>query len=355
MREVLLVDVQRLAQALSACFWPPAVNSDALQKASDASQCSRSRLSVTGISPDSAVEAMPVTIDRDFGTSAQLRSGLKGHEELVLDPTADLANGSKVRVDRSAARGGQGLTTVDGWTEAAFSIRACAVAQRSNVDTARLRHKRDVSRLDRGDTGLTDRDDQNPITRALLSAMMHSTEPMVLTDPNLPDHPMIAVNTAFEKMTGYPRRETFGRNCRFLQGPKTDPQTPSRIRACIAERRGCIEWIVNYRRNGEMFWNLLFMSPVFSRAGELLHYFGNQRDITAGPPASLPDYIIGKADMPPMAEIEFHAMLLGLLDTDDSGGTDEHTLSRALESLVESARRLDQMTTGLAPAPWVPR
>ena len=196
--------------------------------------------------------------------------------------------------------------------------------------------------------------DQNPITRALLSAMMHSTEPMVVTAPVLPDHPMLAVNAAFEKMTGYSSEETVGRNCRFLQGVNTDPKTSSRIRTCIAERRGCVEWIVNYRRNGEMFWNLLFISPVFSRDGELLHYFGNQRDITAGPPASLPDYTIGKADMPRAAEMEFHAMLLGLLDTDHIDATDAYAGGRALESMVESARRLDQMTTGLSPARWRP-
>jgi PAS domain S-box-containing protein len=202
----------------------------------------------------------------------------------------------------------------------------------------------------------TDNDmaDQHPITRALLSAIMHSTEPMVLTAPDLPDHPMIAVNAAFERMTGYPREETVGRNCRFLQGVNTNPQTPARIRACIAERRGCVEWIVNYRRDGEMFWNLLFISPVFSPEGALLHYFGNQRDITAGPPASLPDYTIGKADMPPAAKMEFHTMLLGLPNIDPAGGADAHAQSRALESMVETARRLDQMTTSLSPAPWVP-
>ncbi len=196
--------------------------------------------------------------------------------------------------------------------------------------------------------------DQNPITRALLSAMKHSTEPMVLTAPHLPDHPMLAVNAAFEKMTGYSSEETVGRNCRFLQGANTDPQTPSRIRMCIAERRGCVEWIVNYRQNGEMFWNLLFISPVFSRDGELLHYFGNQRDITAGPPASLPDYTLGKADLPPAAETEFHAMLFGLLTDELTETTDECAGSRMLESMVERGRRLDEITTRLSPARWVP-
>ncbi len=193
--------------------------------------------------------------------------------------------------------------------------------------------------------------DQNPITRALLAAMMHSTEPMVLTDPHLPDHPMIAVNPAFEAMTGYAREATVGRNCRFLQGANTDPQTQTRIRTCLAEGRGCVEWIVNYRRDGEMFWNLLFISPVFSAEGELLHFFGNQRDITAGPPASLPDYIIGKAEMPLPAEREFHAMLLAELGDAEDGAAG----SRALEGLVERARQLDAMTTRLSPSRWAPR
>ena len=197
--------------------------------------------------------------------------------------------------------------------------------------------------------------DQDPITRALLAAMMHSTEPMVLTDPNLPDHPMIAVNPAFEAMTGYPREATVGRNCRFLQGARTDPQTQARIRSCLAEGRGCVEWIVNYRRDGEMFWNLLFISPVFSDEGKLLHYFGNQRDITAGPPACLPDYIIGKAEMPLAAEREFHELLLGLLDVEAGGAGDGLAGSRALEGMVERARQLDEMTTRLSPSRWAPR
>ncbi len=143
--------------------------------------------------------------------------------------------------------------------------------------------------------------DPNPLTTALLAAMMHSRQPMVLTDPNLPDHPMIAVNPAFTGMTGYPESETVGRNCRFLQGSGTDRAATSRLHACIAERRGCVEWVLNHRKSGEAFWNLLFISPVFSRDGTLLHYFGNQRDITHGSSdAEAGDHhVLGKADMAP--------------------------------------------------------
>ncbi len=188
----------------------------------------------------------------------------------------------------------------------------------------------------------------NPITRALVSAIMHSTEPMVLTDPSLPDNPMVAVNAAFETLSGYAPTETIGRNCRFLQGEGTDRRTAARIRACLAEQRGCVEWIVNYRRDGSMFWNLLFLSPVFAHDGTLLHYFGNQRDVTEGPPASLPDYSLGRADMPVQAEAEFHALLLGLVDEAPEGEAGAH----AIEALVASARRLDQLTSRLTPSAW---
>ncbi len=192
--------------------------------------------------------------------------------------------------------------------------------------------------------------DQNPITRALVSVIMHSTEPMVVTDPHAPDHPMIAVNQAFETVTGYNAAYSVGRNCRFLQGAETDPATPRRIGAAIAAERGCVEWIVNYRRDGTVFWNLLFLSPVFSSDGTLLHYFGNQRDITNGQPSSLPDYTLGRADMPAQGEMEFHALLLGLLDSHVDG----ETSARALESLIDAARQLDRVTTRLTPAEWEP-
>jgi PAS domain S-box-containing protein len=196
--------------------------------------------------------------------------------------------------------------------------------------------------------------DPHPVTEALLSAMAFSTEPMVLTDPNAPDHPMIAVNAPFEAMSGYPRAETVGRNCRFLQGPTTEPAARARLRRCIDERRGCVEWIVNHRRSGEMFWNLLFITPVFDRDGRLLHYFGNQRDITEGRPPNLPDYSFGKSDMPPAALAEFNALLLDIAEQTQAARTDPESAARALENLVEAARRLDSVTTRLEPAPWSP-
>ena len=188
------------------------------------------------------------------------------------------------------------------------------------------------------------------ITQALTAAIMNSPQPMVLTDPNAPDHPMIAVNPAFEAMSLYPAAETVGRNCRFLQGRGTESATAARLRRCIAERRGSVEWLLNYRRDGSQFWNLLFICPIFGPDGSLLHYFGNQRDITEGSPAALPDYTLGKADLPPAAQAEFQAVLRNLVA---SNAHASHT-ARALEELGAAARRLDHLTTRLKPAAWVP-
>jgi PAS domain S-box-containing protein len=194
-------------------------------------------------------------------------------------------------------------------------------------------------------------DSPHPITRALTSIIAHAAEPMVLTDPREPDHPMVAVNQAFEALTLYPAAEVIGRNCRFLQGAGTDPKTPPRIRACLQAQLGCVEWVVNYRKDGSRFWNLLFLSPVFTPDGTLLHYFGNQRDITEGPPATLPDYSLGKATMPLAGQAEFLDLLQGILDDPAESEPDR---ARALEGIVEAARRLNAVTTNLTPGPWSP-
>jgi PAS domain S-box-containing protein len=134
--------------------------------------------------------------------------------------------------------------------------------------------------------------DPHPITRALISAIMHSGEPMLLTDPRQPDDPVIAINPAFSALTGYLWSDIVGRNCRILQGECTDPEVKLHIRRCLEQQRGCIERVFNYRRDGSRFWNLLFISPVFARDGTLLHFFGNQRDITNGLPSGLPDFML---------------------------------------------------------------
>ncbi|MBB4636680.1 PAS domain S-box protein [Longimicrobium terrae] len=106
------------------------------------------------------------------------------------------------------------------------------------------------------------------------------TEGVLITDPHQPDDPIVYVNPAFEELTGYPASEALGRNCRFLQGPDTDPAAVDVLRAAIAEERSATVDLLNYRRDGTPFWNRLSISPVREPGGRLTHFVGVQRDVT---------------------------------------------------------------------------
>lgn len=112
------------------------------------------------------------------------------------------------------------------------------------------------------------------------AAVRATRMPMLITDPRQDDNPIVFVNDAFAKLTGYARAETLGRNCRFLQGPGTSTADVGRIRDAV-DRRVPIEIeLLNYRRNGTTFWNKLLISPVFDSDGELTFFFASQFDVT---------------------------------------------------------------------------
>lgn len=188
--------------------------------------------------------------------------------------------------------------------------------------------------------------EQDRMKTALLAAIDNSTEPMVLSDARLPDLPMIAVNSAFEALSGYSRIELVGRNCRFLQGAGTDEATRARIGRCVRAGEGCIEWIVNYRKNGTAFWNLLFISPVFGSDGGLRYYLGNQLDITDGLPAWLGEVTFGRAHMSPDIQSEFNGLLQEILGRADTMLSNPGS---ALQGIIGSARRLAELSTQLEP------
>jgi PAS domain S-box-containing protein len=104
--------------------------------------------------------------------------------------------------------------------------------------------------------------------------------PVVLADPSLTDCPIVYCNDAFCALTGYDRTEILGRNCRFLQGPGTDPEAVQRIGEALAGHRHADEEIYNYRRGGSGIWLAVHISPVFDADGALRYFFGSQIDIT---------------------------------------------------------------------------
>ncbi|MEO1103043.1 MAG: PAS domain-containing protein [Pseudomonadota bacterium] len=99
---------------------------------------------------------------------------------------------------------------------------------------------------------------------------------MVIADPWQPDCPIIYVNRAFTKITGYTEEMAVGRNCRFLQGPDTDPDTCLAIRSAIARAEDISVDILNYRADGSPFINHLMIAPLFDESGALTHFLGVQ-------------------------------------------------------------------------------
>jgi PAS domain S-box-containing protein len=112
------------------------------------------------------------------------------------------------------------------------------------------------------------------------AAVQMTRMPMVVSDPAQEDCPVIYCNEAFCELTGYGRAEIIGRNCRFLQGPDTDPATVRRIAAGLAEQRHVEEELYNYRKDGRGLWIALQISPIFDENGTLRYFFGSQIDIT---------------------------------------------------------------------------
>lgn len=99
-----------------------------------------------------------------------------------------------------------------------------------------------------------------------------------ITDPSLPDNPIIYTNKAFEKITDYKTKEIIGQNCRFLQGEKTSRKDVSEVRKAIDEEKSIIVELLNYRKDGKPFWNELSMYPIYVPNEDKLYFVGVQRD-----------------------------------------------------------------------------
>ncbi len=103
---------------------------------------------------------------------------------------------------------------------------------------------------------------------------------MIVTDPRQRDNPIVFVNDAFLKLSGYERDEIMGRNCRFLQGAGTDRGAVRQVRDAIENNTDIAIDLLNYRKDGTPFWNALYISPVINEAGETLYFFASQIDVS---------------------------------------------------------------------------
>ena len=119
--------------------------------------------------------------------------------------------------------------------------------------------------------------DRAQLLEAVLDAFDNT---VVVSDPSQPDNPIIYVNKNFQAITGYSFEEAVGQNCRFLQGDDHDQSGVRQLRADIEAGRSSHVVIRNYRKDGAMFWNELYLSPIKNRRGEVVLFAGVQNDIT---------------------------------------------------------------------------
>jgi PAS domain S-box-containing protein len=120
----------------------------------------------------------------------------------------------------------------------------------------------------------------------LFEAMARAGLSIVVTDPRQPDGPIVFVNAAFTRLTGYEPQEVIGRNCRLLQGSDTDRGTVAAMAAALRKGQPFEAELLNRRKDGTPFWNALVIAPVPDRAGRLAFFLATQMDVTAAREAS---------------------------------------------------------------------
>ncbi len=118
---------------------------------------------------------------------------------------------------------------------------------------------------------------------SLPEMIAESAVPAVVTNPRLPDNPIVECNDAFMALTGYGRDEIIGRNCRFLRGPGTDGASTDLIRDAIRANRPVLVELLNYRKDGTPFRNALMIAPIFGADGSVEWFLGSQMAVPDAP------------------------------------------------------------------------
>nr|AML79425.1 putative LOV domain-containing protein [Sciadopitys verticillata] len=112
------------------------------------------------------------------------------------------------------------------------------------------------------------------ISKDLKDVLSAFQQTFVVSDATKPDYPIMYASAGFFKMTGYNAKEVIGRNCRFLQGAGTDPADVSKIREALLEGRSYCGRLLNYKKDGSSFWNLLTLAPIKDESGKILKFIG---------------------------------------------------------------------------------
>jgi PAS domain S-box-containing protein len=110
---------------------------------------------------------------------------------------------------------------------------------------------------------------------------IYKTLSFVVSDPRVPDNPIVYASREFYTVTGYTPAEVLGKNCRLLQGKDTSRHAIGEIRDAIREERDTSVCLLNYRKDGRPFWNAFHLHPVQDSSGQVKLFIGIQCDITS--------------------------------------------------------------------------
>ncbi|MEM7727645.1 MAG: PAS domain-containing protein [Pseudomonadota bacterium] len=182
-------------------------------------------------------------------------------------------------------------------------------------------------------------DSEHPDLNMDMSGFFRATSiSFVVADPNRPDTPIVYVNRAFELTTGYSHRFVVGRNCRFLQGPDTDPEAVKNIAIALSRKEGVRQKILNYRADGSTFINDLVITPIKDADGKVAYFVGVQRELSSTEEANEDELRRRTVDIV-RQQVQIHLSVVMEMsrihaeDGDDDGPVDFVSLLRRLEIL----------------------
>lgn len=122
--------------------------------------------------------------------------------------------------------------------------------------------------------------DNGLIPQVLSAILDECVNGVTLADPDLEDAPIVYVNKAFEKLTGYSQDEIVGHNCRFLQGEDREQVARYQIAEAMRNHETIEVTLRNYKKNGELFHNRLKITPLIDKKQRVVYYLGVQYDVT---------------------------------------------------------------------------
>ncbi|KAK9109590.1 hypothetical protein Sjap_017650 [Stephania japonica] len=199
--------------------------------------------------------------------------GTPGRQTPLMDARSDYSRSSSVQEGGKRSRKSSRISLLG------FKKKSLSSVERENFQDSiepEVLMTRDVQRSSSWDRLERERDIRQGID--LATTLERIEKNFVITDPRLPDNPIIFASDSFLELTEYTREEILGRNCRFLQGPDTDQGTVSRIRDAIREQREVTVQLINYTKSGKKFWNLFHLQPMRDQKGELQYFIGVQLD-----------------------------------------------------------------------------